>query len=122
MNSKLMFTKNSKLIEIQKKQLFLSLGLLPLLIFGVLFTWFGAVGYQYFEINTEKLVFFTPLIVAGQLIFLMIKRNDFRWKYVTLSDESMILVGDAETRVHKFIDLEKMYVKRDENKHVQKIM
>ncbi len=118
MKNELVFTQNLKSADERRRQLFLSVGLFPLMVFAFFLTWFNLSGFQYFDFGPEKFLFLAPVVVAMQIIVLLTKSQTLRWSHIKLSTEAIELVGGETSVKHLLKDLEKIQVRRDAEKQV----
>lgn len=122
MGDDIFFTQCKKTILIRRKQLFLLVGMLPILLFFVFWTWISSVGHIRFGFGPEKIVFLMPAVMAFQMILLAIKLHGLRLIDLKLSTDAIELHAMDEVRRHLLHDLRKIRVGRDPDGTVNRII
>lgn len=122
MERDIFFTQCGKTIHNRRKQLFLLVGSIPILLFLAFWTWIGSISRIRFGFGPEKIAFLFPVVMAVQMVLLAIRLHGLRLTHLKLSTDAIELHGTDEVRRHLLRDLRKIRVGRDPDGAVNRIV
>ncbi len=99
MPENLMFTQSEVYVENRRKQCFLLIGILPILLFTVFMTWMGGVGAIYFNLSPNSMMRGLPFVVMLQVLLLAICQMSLRRAWLRLSSNQLeVWIGEKPQR------------------------
>lgn len=121
MDREYLFTQDGNYLEARRRQLFLLIGLIPVLSFSVFMTWSGGRSAQWLGITPSDVVLVIPGVLGFQLLVLVANRNLRYQATLRLSPETLSLaVGGSISRL-ALSGLQHMKVSRGTDREVQRL-
>ncbi len=122
MDRDVFFTQCKKTMYNRRKQVFLLVGMMPLLLFFAFWTWIGSMGRIRYGFGPENIVFVMPAVLAVQMVLLAVRLHGLRLMHLKLSTDAIELHGTDEVRRFLLRDLRRIRIVRDHEGGVRKII